>query len=555
MAPLRALGRASLFTALVLVGACTAKLGETDGTTGGGRNGGGGHNGPGGGGVVEKPAAFSPVVMRRLNRAEYNNTVRDLLQTELRPADAFPVDDLGGGFPTVGSSLSLSPAYVINYEAAAHALIDDLFSSETRRAQHVPCAIDAEGEACAGPVLREFARKAWRRPVTDDEVTSLLHPLRVAEAEGFTPADGLRHAMAAVLLSPYFIFKVEVSPGRLDGFELATRLSYSLWGTMPDDALLEAAAAGALLEDDGLAAQVERMLADDRAGAFLDNFAARWLDYHDVENHEVNAEVFAEFTPELGAAMKQEANRFIYDALQSDAPVSEMLTTPYTFVNELLAAHYGITDQPPAGLAPGEFWQVDASSANRGGLLTLGALLTHTSLTSRTSPVKRGDFVLKHLLCGEIPPPPPEVEGLPDSGAAANETLRERMERHSSDPACSGCHKVMDPIGFGLENFDGIGRFRTQDGAKPVDASGTLPEDMNFEGAQELAAILSTDERFPFCVTKHFMTYSIGRVLKGNDDEQWAQYLTQQAVAEGGSLRSIIEKVVLSEAFRHRAAQ
>ena len=554
MAPLRAWGRASLVTALVLVGACTAKLGETDGTTGsGGPNGGGSH--VGGGGVVEKPTSFSPAVMRRLNRVEYNNTVRDLLGTELRPADAFPVDDLGGGFPTVGSSLSLSPAYVINYEASAHALIDDLFSSETRWAQHVPCAIDTEGDACATSVLREFARKAWRRPVTDDEVTSLLHPLRVAEAEGFTPTDGLRHALAAVLLSPYFIFKVEVSPDQLDGYELATRLSYSLWGTMPDEALLQAAAAGELLEDDGLAAQVDRMLADDRAKAFLDNFAARWLDYHDLEKHEVNADVFAEFTPELGEAMKQEANRFIYDALISDAPVSDMLTAQHTYVNEQLAAHYGITEPPPAGVTPGEFWRVDTSAANRGGLLTLGALLTYTSLTSRTSPVKRGDFVLKHLLCGEIPPPPPEVEGIPDSGAAANETLRERMERHSSDPACSGCHKVMDPIGFGLENFDGIGRFRTHDGAKEVDATGTLPDEVHFEGALELAAILSTDERFPFCLTKHFMTYSIDRVLKGNVDEAWAQYLTQQAVAEGGSLRSIIKNVILSEAFRRRAVE
>src|SRR5690606_5937672 len=200
---------------------------------------------------------------------------------------------------------------------------------------------------------------------------------------------------------------------------------------------------------------------DDRAAALLDNFAARWLDYFDLENHEVNRDRFSEFTPELAESMKQEANQFIYDALRSDIPASEMLTSPYTFIDESLGQHYGILEPRPGDAPPGELWKVDASSAQRGGLLTLGALLTHTSLTSRTSPVKRGDFVLKHLLCGEIPPPPPEVEGIPDSGAAANETLRERMERHSSDPACSGCHKVMDPIGFGLENFDGIGRFRT----------------------------------------------------------------------------------------------
>lgn len=553
MAPLKKLGRASVFLGLAFLGACTARLGgDMDDSSGPGGNGDGGG---GGGGVVSKPLTFSPVVMRRLNRAEYNNTVRDLLQTELRPADGFPVDDLGGGFPTVGSALSLSPAYVLNYEAAAFALIDDLFASDTRRAQHVPCDVEAEGNACASTVLREFARRAWRRPVTDEEVTTLLHPLEVAATEGFTPTDGLRHAMVAVLLSPYFIFKVEVSPDQLDGYELATRLSYSLWGTMPDEDLFAAAASGELLEDEGLAAQVDRMLEDERASALLDNFAARWLDYHDLERHEVNAEVFAEFTPELGEAMKQEANRFIYDALQSEAPVAEMLTAQHTFINEALGAHYGITEAPPADVAPGELWRVDGSAAQRGGLLTLGALLTHTSLTSRTSPVKRGDFVFKHMLCGEIPPPPPEVEGLPDSGAAENETLRERMERHSSDPACAGCHKIMDPIGFGLEHFDGIGRYRTHDGASEVDASGTMPDDTTFVGAQELADILAQDERFPFCVTKHFMTYSIGRILKARVDEDWAQYLTQEAAAEGGSLRTIIKKVVLSEVFRKRAMQ
>lgn len=557
MAPLKTLGLAGLVSSLALSSACTAELGgeHSDGTERGDDIAGDGDFWGDGDAPVTKPTSLPPIVMRRLNRTEYNNTVRDLLQTDLQPGDGFPTDDLGGGFPTVGSALSLSPAYVLNYEAAAHALIEDLFASESRRALHVPCDVQAEGEACARQVLGEFARKAWRRPVTEEEVTSLLHPLSVAETEGSTPTEGLRHAMAAVLLSPYFVFKVETSTGQLDDYELASRLSYSLWGTMPDEQLFEAAASGSLSTDAGLETQVTRMLDDARAEALLENFAARWLDYYDLENHEVNADLFSEFTPELAESMKREANQFIFDALHSDAPVPEMLTASHTFIDEALGAHYGISQPRPTDVPSGDLWKVDAAPAHRGGLLTLGALLTHTSLTSRTSPVKRGDFVFKHMLCGEIPPPPPEVEGLPDSGDAGSETLRERLERHSSDPSCAQCHKVMDPIGFGLEHFDAIGRYRTHDGASEVDASGILPDDVAFDGAQELAQLLSESKRFSYCVTKHFMTYSLGTILKGPVDEQWAEYLTQEASAAGGSLKSTITRVVLSEPFRQRATQ
>lgn len=545
----RTLVPAALLASAALLGACSAKLGSGgDGTgTDGGL--------PGEGVDGATPTTFSPIVMRRLNRTEYDNTVRDLLGTALRPGEGFPTDDLGGGFPTVGAALSLSPSYVLAYEAAAHALIEDLFAAEARRSAHVTCDVETAGDTCARTVLGEFARKAWRRPVTEEEVTTLLHPLEVARTVGATPTEGLRHAMAAVLLSPHFIFKVEVSPGALDGFELATRLSYSLWGTMPDEALFAAAASGALVTDDGLRTEVERMLADPRAEALVHGFAARWLDYDDLENHEVNADLFAEFTPELAESMKQEANHFFHDALAADTPVRDLLTTSHTFVDEALSAHYGITEPRPADVPAGELWRVDGTPASRGGMLTLGALLTHTSLTSRTSPVKRGDFVFKHMLCGDIPPPPPEVEGLPDSEAVAGETLRQRMERHSSDPSCAGCHKVMDPIGFGLEHFDAIGRYRTHDGASEVNASGIMPDDTTFDGAQELAGILANDPRFPFCVTKHFMTYSLGSAMSENVDEDWATYLTEGADLSGGGLKSIITQVVLSRPFRERLPQ
>jgi hypothetical protein len=556
VAPVKFIGWATLVLGLMGASACTAQLDsdslDSDSLDAGASTGSGGAAGVPSAGEL---GAFKLPQMRRLNRTEYDNTVRDLLRTELRPGEAFPTDDVGGGFPTVGSSLSLSPAYVLAYEDAAHALVSDLFSSDTRRSQIVTCDIDAQGDTCARELLGAFARKAWRRPVTEDEVTSLLLPLTVAAEHGASRTDGLRHALAAVLLSPYFIFKVEVSADWLDGYELASRLSYALWGTMPDDALFAAAEAGELAKDDGLSAQVERMLEDPRAEALLENFAARWLDYYDIERHEVNAEVFPEFTPALAESMKREANFFIADMLRSDVSVREMLLATHTFVDEGLSAHYGLTEPPPADAAPGELWRVDTPDSERGGLLTLGALLTHTSLTSRTSPVKRGDFVLKHMLCGTIAPPPPGVEGLPDSTASENETLRERLERHTQDPDCAVCHKVMDPIGFGLENFDAIGRFRTHDGESEVDASGMMPDDTPFEGARELARILADDERFAPCITEHFVTYAIGRLLKGKEDEGWVAYLTAEAGGQNATLKSIIETVVLSEPFRRRMAQ
>lgn len=516
------------------------------------------HHGGGDGGSLDAgiPTVIQPVVMRRLNRAEYNNTVRDLLGTELRPADQFPTDDLGAGFPTVGSSLSLSPAYVLRYEAAAHALVEDLFASEERRARVVTCDVEAEGDACARTILGDFARRAWRRPLTEDEVTSLLHPLAVAKEHGAPLTDGLRHALAAVLLSPHFIFKVEVSEGRLSPFELATRLSYALWATMPDDELLAAAEAGDLDSDEGLSAQVDRMLADPRADALLENFAARWLHYEDLELHDADADLFPTFSPDLARSMKQEANLFIREHLQSDLPIPELLLSTFTYVDERLNEHYGLGSSPPNGLAPGEMWRVDTSSSQeRGGLLTLGALLTSTSFPSRTSPVKRGDFVFSHLLCGKIPPPPPEVEGLPETGEGETTTLRERMERHSKDPACSGCHSIMDPLGFGLEHYDAIGRYRTHEGQHPVNASGVLPGDIEFQGVFELSSILSEDPRFPLCVTKHFMIYALGRILTGKEDDQWVAYLTDQALQAEGSLKSVIRSVVLSEPFRTRAQE
>ena len=582
----RLTSRIALILAALALGGCSGTIGAgggpgsgnttgaapgTAGATGAGNTTGGSVTGLGGttqitglaGSTGTTPVTVAPgnsgvVVLRRLNQTEYNNTVRDLLQTTLAPATAFPADDLGGEFDTVGSALTLSPAYVRAYESTAHALVADLFAADaTRRGRIVTCNVDTAGDTCASTILKAFARKAWRRPVTTEEATGLLGPVTAARTLGATPIEGLRHAMAAVLLSPFFVFKVEIDPDptstqsrRISPHELATRMSYALWSSMPDDALSTAADAGQLSTDAELTTHIDRMLADPKSGALLDSFAAEWLQFKDLEAHEVDLKTYPKFTPALARSMRLEARRFIEEFLRMDLPVSQMLNARFSFLDSTLATHYGLSR---TGGTAADFVRVDTSASQRIGLLTLGAFLTSTSVPTRSSPVKRGEFIFSRLLCGTIQQPPPDVPPLPEMVTTG--TLRDRLEAHRADPACSGCHTIMDPLGFGLENYDGIGAYRTMEGTAPVNATGTLPNGTMFSGAVELGTALSADPRFAECVTRKFMTFAIGRLLNQKDDSAWVSYLANRARPApeiAGNLRGLIRTVMLSDAFRSR---
>jgi hypothetical protein len=446
----------------------------------------------------------------------------------------------------------------MTYESAANALVTDLFANATRKAKVVTCNVDTAGDTCAQTVIGSFARRAWRRPVTSDEVQGLMLPVTTARTQGLTATDGLKAALAAVMLSPYFVFKVEIDADasstqsrRVSPHELATRLSYALWSSMPDDALSAAADAGELATDEQVAAQVDRMLADSRADTLLDAFAGEWLDYRALDTHDVDTKTFPKYTPALLASMRSEARRFMQEFLRNEMPVQQMLNARFTFVDAALATHYGVAR---SGGAASDLVRVDTSATNRSGLLTLGAFLTSTSLANRTSPVKRGNFIFTRLLCGFIAQPPPDVPSLPEQDTSGL-TLRQRLEAHRSKPECMPCHSVMDPLGFGLENYDAIGAYRTMDGTAAIDATGTLPDGKTaFSGAVELAAALSTDASFSACLTNKFMTFAIGRLLDQRDDATWVNYLANRAGASGGSLRTIIRTVMLSEAFRSRQA-
>lgn len=501
------------------------------------------------------PANPGYMVVRRLNQTEYNNTVADLLGTKLTPANDFPGDDLGGEFDTIGSALSLPPEYVLSYENAAEALIADLFSDATRQKKIVTCDVATGGDACAQTILTAFARQAWRRPVAADETKLLMGPVAAAKTLGATPLDGLKAALTSVLISPYFLYKLELDPSplagavrRLNPYELATRLSYALWSTMPDATLSAAADAGLLATDEQVTAQVTRMLADPRADSLLDTFAAKWLDFG-LDSHDVEAMNYPKYTPAIGASMQGESRRYMQEFLRTPLDVSGLLDARFTFVDATLATFYGLTRTGATSAT--QFVKVDTTGTTRQGLLTLGAFLTTTSYPNRTSPVRRGEYVFRRLLCDEVPPPPANVPQLSET-VVAGQTLRQRLEAHRANPACKICHDLMDPIGFGLENYDGIGAYRTTDSGVAVDSAGALPDGRTFNGAVELGGMLARDPRLPQCVTEKVMAFTIGRLLDQPDDGNWISYLSARAKAADGSLPTILRTVLMSDAFRSR---
>jgi hypothetical protein len=513
--------------------------------------------------VYTQPSQPGTMVMRRLSAAEYDNTVRDLLFTTKSASATYPLptDGSDSEFSNIGSALSLTPDDAERYETAGYGLVDELLADATRKAKIVTCNIDTGGDTCAGSVLKAFARRAWRRPVTDDEAKGLLGPLAVAKQVGATPTQGLRYALASVLLSPYFVFKVErdanptsTTPRRLNGHELATRLSYALWGTMPDSMLFAAADADQLGTDDQLAAHVNRMLSDPKAAAIVDEFAGAWLDFEGLENHGVDTKVFPKYEPALATAMKAEVKRFVEEFLRQDMPITKMMDGGFTFLDGTLATHYGMS--PPPSTAAGQLARVDLTGGNRIGLLTMGAYLVSTSKDTRTATVLRGQYVYNRLLCGALQFPGIMVPPLPED---PNLTGRQAAEQHASNPACSGCHMIMDQIGFAFEKFDAIGAYRETEAGQAIRTDGQIPDHAGgykFEGPLDLSRQVASDPRFVPCVTSKFMTFGIGRQFQPvkPNDKAWVDYLGQQVGMAGGSLRTLIQKVVMSEAFRSRQA-
>ena len=432
---------------------------------------------------------------------------------------------------------------------------------ETGWARHVDCrpeVVGAGGQAardCAERTVARLAGRAWRRPLEATDVASLMALYDTAVQEGAPAGEALALPLQAVLMSPRFLFKVELDRegGTLDGWEIATRLSYFLWSTMPDEALLDAAAAGRLGTLDGIAAEVRRMLPDPRAEALVANFAGQWLYIRDVDNAIPDPWVFPEFDDALRHAMAEEMRMFFRSFVTGDRSMIELLTATDTWVNRRLAEHYGLENGAPAS---DDLWvRMAVDGVGRRGVLTQAGLLTALSTPFRTSIVRRGKWVLGQLLCAEPSPPPPGVEGLIEMQTPGDtpKTLREKMELHKTEERCKTCHKAMDAIGFGLEGFDGIGMARTTDNGFPIDDAGEL-RGQAFEGPIELAGIIAEDPRLPACIVEKVMIYALGRGL-GGEDQPLIDRVIADFAARGYRFSALVELVATSEAFRMREVE
>jgi hypothetical protein len=428
-----------------------------------------------------------------------------------------------------------------------------------------PPADDAAGQRdCASQILRRTGRLLYRRPLSSEELNGLLALFDQGQSEDENGSfdAGLRPPLEAMLLSPHFLFRVEIDdepgstkPHPLTAHELATRLSYFLWSSGPDDELLDLADRGDLLQEETLTAQIRRMLADSRAAALIDRFAAQWLLLQQIDRAEPDATQFPGFTPSLRRSLAAETRRFVADffpaaaprAIGQGLPLPELLSARFTYGNAEVAAHYGLKVAAGASEV-----RLPLDGTTRRGLLSHGSLLTAESYPTRTSPVRRGKWVLEQLLCTPPPPPPPNVIGdfgQPGSGG----TLRQRLEAHRQKPVCASCHSLMDPIGLSLEGFDAIGRARTTDEGLPVDTTGQLLDGRRFADAAELAGLLAEDARLPRCAAEKLFTYAIGRP-PGEPDHGRLDALVAAYEAGDKTVYALIEALARSEAFRNRRA-
>lgn len=527
------------------------------------------------------------VTLRRLNRAEYNNTIRDLMGVDFSPAADFPLDEVGYGFDNIGDVLSLSPILMEKYLAAAERIVSQAVLSELpgcppllseslarlspktlapdRHSKKSTRAEETDLES-ARRFLAAFVPRAYRRPASSEEIKRLLDLAANARGQNANREESVGIAVQAVLASPSFLYRWELDPKVEDGdsqnsagaavrsltpYEFASRLSYFLWSSMPDDDLFALAAAETLLEPSVIEAQVRRMLADPKAKALAINFAGQWLQFRQIETIAPDPELFPAFDEELRQAMRRESELFFEAVMREDRSILEFLDADFTFVNARLADHYQI-----AGEFGAEFQRVrlDAQSM-RGGILTQAGTLALTANPTRTSPVIRGKWVLEQILGTPPPPPPPDVEELEESReASAAASLRERLEIHRSQAECAVCHAKMDPIGFAFENFDAIGAWRDLDGPFPIDASGELPDGRRFNGPKELIDILKTEETFPRTVVEKMLTFALGRGLEYYDKCAIDEIL---AAANKADFRfsALVIAVVMSDPFQKVSLQ
>jgi mono/diheme cytochrome c family protein len=492
------------------------------------------------------------VVIHRLSGAEYNNTMRDLLGVTNQPADKFPADGGGGGgFDNNADTLFVPPILLEKYLEAAGEVLD---VAKPEKIFIERPGVFTRKTTAARKNIEHFTARAFRRPAEKTEVDSLMKLFERASGRGETYENSVKFALKGALVSPNFLFRIErdqptSEPYRISDYELASRLSYFLWSSMPDAELFNLAAQNQLRVPAILDEQVKRMLRDPKVRAFADDFAGQWLRVRELRTTvQPDPGRFRRFTPELREAMYAEAIEFFASIIRDDASLLTLLDADYTFVNETLAQHYGMTNVTGA-----EFRRVALADKNRGGVLGMGAVLTLTSYPQRTSPVLRGKWVLEELLGAPPPPPPPDAGGLPAEDAPRNGlTFRQRLEEHRKKPQCAGCHSRLDPLGFGLENFDAIGRWRTEIRGERVDATGVMSTGETFSGPAELKQLLlQRKEEFIRNVAERMLAYALGRGMEYYDMPT-IKKITERLKNDGYRSSTLITEIAKSYPFQYR---
>jgi hypothetical protein len=464
-------------------------------------------------------------------------------------------DNIVDGFANVGASVvAMSPAGVGQYEAATGAATEYAFADATRAATVLSCVPKSTMDtACATQALSAFGRRAFRRALTDAETTRYVTlATTIANKPGSNVLSGMRHAVWAILQSPSFLYRVELgTPSAADGgrlkytsFEMASRLASTLWDTVPDDALLDAAAQDALLTPEGIGAQAQRMIGSPKSRAALTVFIDDLYGVRHLNESTKDPSLFPGWTPTLRAAMQQELEQRVTDmVLEQRGDFLSLYDGKTTFVNDELARFYGL---PPVGA--GGFHRVDfPADSPRVGLLGAGAILGAYAQPQRTSPTERGKFIAETLLCETVPPPPPGVPPLPPM-ADANSTLRQRLSAHRASAQCAACHGIMDPLGFGLENFDSVGTYRTSDNGQPIDASGSV-DGTSFNGLAEMSTVLRNQPVAGPCVVSKIYVNALGRVAIDVDGPA-LNALAKQFASSKNRVDQLLLNLVSSEAFR-----
>jgi hypothetical protein len=526
---------------------------DDDGGSDGGSSDGGEPSGPCGTAI---PGA-API--RRLTAFEYDNTVEDLLGDTSKPGQDFP-EEGASGFDNNADVASVARLHAEKYMRAA----EDVAARATEDLVGLlGCDPAADEAGCVQSWVESFGARVWRRPLAADEVAAMTDLFAGARAglDG-QPANDVRESVSLVLQaflqSPHFLYRVEFGvPGDgevvvLDDYEMASRLSYFMWASMPDDELFAVAAAGELHTREQVEAQARRMLDHPRARAMVLHFHEQWLDYADIDSITKDPAVFPDYTAELAAAQRLEIDTFIDHVVwEGEGTLQALLAAPYTFVDDALASYYGLV--PPGGTG---MQQVTPADRDVAGVVTQGAILAVHAKPGETHPIQRGLFVREQLLC-TIPPPPPDDVDINPPPVDPNATTRERYEQHRTDPVCAGCHVLMDPIGFGLENFDGTGRWRTLENGLDIDASGELAGtdvDANFVGAKELADLLASSSMVADCTTTQWFRYAYGRTENPDVDACTIEDLRTRFSGADHEITELLVALTQTDAFMFRPA-